>query len=392
MKGIALGEVRDTLVGAFDRDSFDMLLSDRFDFNREQEIGGDNLGFKKIVFEVLQRFSQEGKDAFLMAEAAAQRPHKADVQRVYAKYARALVGEAWTERVETTRIQALEKYGQLPRLEIQRSGLRASEPASIEEGFQRTVRALVPRLDAFVWATNLLKVMRRVCRIEVDGVARGTGFLVGPDVVLTNHHVLSTPVASKFDGARIRCLFEYWKGPDGFDSEGVAATARGAFADWHIDSSGAMSNAEEASGKPEPTTDQLDHTLLRLERPLGAEPIFPGGPARGWIRVPSTPPALAPNMPMAILQHPEGLPVKLALDTQGVLSVNTSGTRMRYAANTDRGASGSPCFSINLALVALHHYGNPAFPPAYNQGIPVAAIRKRLEAGQKANLLGGDPP
>ena len=364
MKGIALGEVRDALVEAFNRESFDMLLSDRFEFNRQQEIGGDNLGFKKVVFDVLQRFSEEGKDAYLVAEAAAQRPHKGDVQRVYGKYARALVGEAWTTKVESAGIGALERYGQLPLLQIQRRGQRASAGiASIGDGgFQRIIRTLVPQLDGFVWATNLLKVMRRVCLIEVDGVAEGTGFLVGPDVVLTNNHVLQSSILDQVDGNSIRCLFEYWKRPDGLDSEGVGVAARSAFAEWHVDSSGALAENEERKGEPEAEKDQLDHALLRLERPVGDEPIFPGGPIRGWIRVPATPPALAPDTPMAILQHPNGRPMKLAFDTQAVLSVNPKATRVRYAANTESGASGAPCFSIDLALVALHHFGDPGRP------------------------------
>src|SRR5206468_3859905 len=52
--------------------------------------------------------------------------------------------------------------------------------------------------------------------------------------------------------------------------------------------------AGEAAGKPEPTDptcEQLDYALVRLEGRPGAEPVsVPGavatGPPRGWVRVP----------------------------------------------------------------------------------------------------------
>ena len=49
-------------------------------------------------------------------------------------------------------------------------------------------------------------------------------------------------------------------------------------------------------------------------------------------------------------------PLKLAPDTEAVLSVNANGTRVRYANNTEPGSSGSPVFDINWNLVALHHH------------------------------------
>ena len=86
-------------------------------------------------------------------------------------------------------------------------------------------------------------------------------------------------------------------------------------------------------------------------------------------------------MPLLIAQHPDGSPLKLALDTEGVTSVNANGTRVRYATNTEGGSSGSPCFNIDWKLVALHHLGDPARDrqkPKFNQGVPIGIIGKRL--------------
>ena len=41
-------------------------------------------------------------------------------------------------------------------------------------------------------------------------------------------------------------------------------------------------------------------------------------------------------------QHPEGTPLKLALDTEAVISLNANNTRVLYSTNTEPGSSGSP--------------------------------------------------
>ena len=84
----------------------------------------------------------------------------------------------------------------------------------------------------------------------------------------------------------------------------------------------------------------------------------------------------------------------MALDTEAVLTVNANNTRVRYATTTEYGASGSPCFDLMWNLIALHHYGDPAYkqPPTYNQGIPIGAIRDRLKKNGKEGAVGGQFP
>ena len=95
------------------------------------------------------------------------------------------------------------------------------------------------------------------------------------------------------------------------------------------------------------------------------------------------------------MQHPRGEPLKLALDDDGVLSLNENETRLRYETNTDKGSSGSPCFTFKWDLVALHHSGDPDFDPAhkptYNEGIPMTAITKLIkERGVDKKLVKQD--
>jgi V8-like Glu-specific endopeptidase len=91
-----------------------------------------------------------------------------------------------------------------------------------------------------------------------------------------------------------------------------------------------------------------------------------------------------------IAQHPDGKPLKLAIDTESVIGVNTNRTRVRYATNTEAGSSGSPVFDLDWNLVALHHLGDPAYdhPATYNQGVPIDKIRDRLARTGKAAALG----
>jgi V8-like Glu-specific endopeptidase len=99
-------------------------------------------------------------------------------------------------------------------------------------------------------------------------------------------------------------------------------------------------------------------------------------------------------MPLMIAQHPDGKPLKLAVDTDSVIGLNPTGTRVRYATNTEAGSSGSPVFDLEWNLVALHHFGDPAYehPPSYNQGVPIDLIQKRIAAQGKADALGAESP
>jgi hypothetical protein len=151
--------------------------------------------------------------------------------------------------------------------------------------------------------------------------------------------------------------------------------------DWLVDSSPhSAADTDPAPGRKPPEADELDYALLRVDaepgnQPIGAKPE-PTGPRRGWVIVPEGAVSLQASSPLFILQHPNGLPVKLAFDTESILDVNANRTRVRYKTNTDPGSSGSPCFDINWQLVAVHHSGDPDMKRSaeWNEGIPIDAI------------------
>ena len=120
MQGVEFAEVRDAILRAFNREAFDMLLYERLNYNRPDFVADGP--FKRVVTDVLKDFESQGRDADLIAEVAAARPLKADVQEVYRKYAQGLIGEARHEAVEAEKLRTLERYGLVPRVELQRAG------------------------------------------------------------------------------------------------------------------------------------------------------------------------------------------------------------------------------------------------------------------------------
>ena len=391
MKGIEFAEVRDAITRAFNGDEFDMFLFERLDFDRPTVVADGP--FRVVVTNVLRQAMQEGWDPILIAEVAAARPLKQEVQDVYKKYAQALVDEARQEAIEEKRLKALERFGLGPKVNLQKAGAAQLPAATMatDGGFEKTIKRYLPFLNVGLWREQLFKLEGRVCRVEVGTGTMGTGFLVGPDALLTNYHVLRAVIENQSPANAVRFRFDYRVLANGVESQGILASLHPT--DWKIDDS--PYTEAEAKDKPDaanPTADQLDYALVKLDRPVGNEPLNPAAPdlLRGWITIPTTAPAITPNMPILILQHPNAEPLKLAFDTEGVLKIYENGTRVRYATNTEGGSSGSPCFDVNWNLVALHHYGDPAFnhAPGYNQGIPINMIRDRLKREGKDGALG----
>jgi Effector-associated domain 1/Trypsin-like peptidase domain len=251
---------------------------------------------------------------------------------------------------------------------------------------QRVFDVVVGFPDVVLFVTTLLKRAGQVCLIEVAGatsVTWGTGFLVGPDLVLTNHHVLVDVLDGGVSPTGVRCRFDFRVRADHTIDHGVEY---GLAADWAVASSppSTVDTERTPSGPPDP--DELDYALVRLDGRPG-EDHLPGLARRDWMRLLDEPPALRPRLPLLIVQHPAGTPVKFAWNTEGVLGVNANETRVTYRVNTLDGSSGSPCLTLDLELAAVHHAGSPDFGAGRNEGIPIAAIlRHALASGADAAL------
>lgn len=262
------------------------------------------------------------------------------------------------------------------------------------------VKAAQATVDIRTWRERLGAIEGRVCRIEYpSGSARGTGFLIGPDRVLTNYHVIEPVVDGGFGLARfVGVRFDYL-----VDSDGVTVNAGTEYAladQWLVDASKPSAQDRIAEPFEDPKVDELDYAILRLRSRAGDDPV--GGPTaesdvprRGWIDPSVGAYSYAPETALYIVQHPDGKPMQVALDSNGMLGRNDNGTRVRYTTTTEPGSSGSPCFDPNWGLIALHHSGDPRYPALgsgrYNQGIPIAAIQSLLTSRNLAGAFGPDP-
>lgn len=297
MEGIDLEKVRDVIVDTFDLDDLDQLL--RFKFNIKRGAIAKDDALDTVVFKVLQIAEKQGWEAQLIAEVAAARPMRPDVQEVYREYALALVGEVKQRSIDEKVLAAYQRFGLAPPVNIQRAGVGMTEAPPTDAGLEKAIKENLGYLDVAVWRERLFQLEGRVCRVEIGDGSMGTGFLVGPDTLLTNYHVLHSVIEGKSDPAKVRFRFDYKVLANKQPTDGVLASLHAT--DWRVDDS-PYTPSEKAARPDEvlPTVDQLDYALVRLDRSLGNAPVNPKAPEslrRGWVRVPEPRRRLLPRCP-----------------------------------------------------------------------------------------------
>ena len=348
---------RDILLSAYDPTSLAMMLKSKLDKNMAHITTISPFStFSYNVFQVLERAEQEGWTYRLLAAVREDRADRQDL------------------------VQLSQELGVAP-----------ENTPQTDSGLEKIIDESNAALDILVWRTRLAEIEGRVCRIEIKGKAKGTGFLVGADKVLTNWHVVNKikEQPATYEPSDVVLRFDYKRLEDGTELSrgreyGLVTTGD----DWLVDHSPWSAvdlEAEPKSGDPGP--DEMDYALLRVNGTPGSdaqgEKVVPGSaaPPRGYIPIPDEAHDFQPGTPLFIVQHPQGAPLKLMLDTEAVIGLYGQNRRVRYRTNTDNGSSGSPVFDQNWNLVALHHSGDPAsILPTYNEGIPINLVRDRLEA------------
>jgi hypothetical protein len=202
-----------------------------------------------------------------------------------------------------------------------------------------------------------------VCLVEAPGYGGeiGTGFLVAPQLVLTNYHVLSA-VGAIGDLAKkaTKLAFRF-----GYRGSGTSVRL------------GRLIKADPKQPLLASSEIQkLDYALLQLEQTACDE--------NGNLIPPLTivyDRQLRSKEPVWIVQHPQGSTLRFA---QGEISrVDPAGQRFEYTTNTEPGSSGSPVFDRYWNLVGLHHSGAPIPKTPEvgkdNEGIPFSAIWPEIQ-------------
>jgi len=320
---------------------FDRMLKERIDISREDIALGED--YTDIAYMVIDAANRQSWVYRLVIAARQERPNN----DVFVEYAHIL-------------------------------GI-APEGLPDSSGLERIVRRTNALLDIVQFRSRVGEIEGQVCRIDCQGQGEGTGFLIEPDLVLTNYHVIENLVNKKHSLEDFTCRFDYKTRQNGVVlNQGTVVSLKELVAYSPYDN---PADLKEDAGLPDP--DKLDYALLRLDREIGHEPIGEKAvdsatPERGWIKLPTEAYVFQPNTPLFIVQHPNTAPMKLALDTEAIIGLNGNGTRVSYRTNTEPGSSGSPCFNQNWELVALHHAGDPKWIPTWNRGIPIILIAEHL--------------
>lgn len=249
------------------------------------------------------------------------------------------------------------------------------------DGLQAVTSAGAGLGDAVACVQAMVNLTWRTVAIRVNGAEKGTGFLVGDNLVLTAAHVVEAakhepgrpiPIAAVFD-------FDSTSGAS-YSESGIVIPVDGVI----CDSPPTRGERSAVVGKDwDASPENLDFALLQLAEPApkvrAADGTLTG---RGCYVLDPDSYDFALSPVLIIAQYPLRDFLKFSYIAQPP-ERNKQGTRIRYLGNTLMGSSGGPVVDTRGNLVALHHYSTCT----KNQGVPASAIAQNLENSRYAGLF-----
>ena len=289
----------DRLVEVFDPETFADMLRHRLQ-RRVEAISGSTT-FPALVDDVVRRADAQGWLVDLVSAASAARRGDAELARIARE---AGVGHAGRPELEA---------------------IVAQHPQVMLQELERRLAVIEPR----------------ICRLEREGRLLATGFLIGPDLVVSAD-------ISQLGESGIRALFDRILHPGSKSAAaGSAPAARPIAVRKLIDRALPMGLS-----------------LLRLDVPLGVLPVGAVEAAesaaelRGWIEPADTP----PNTDTSLLLVHQANVSGAVIQTGRLLS--TLPGLLRYEIEAQPGSAGAPLFDVNMRLAGMHigpERGGPSF-------------------------------
>ena len=181
-----------------------------------------------------------------------------------------------------------------------------------------------------------------------------TGFLVGPDLFMTNHHCMYDQVGPLPLGRATGIFMDYYQ-----DGTFGGITAR-------------VSEILHAD-------EEKDYALLRLDSPIGD--------TYGWLELDTTITVPDPSQSVKIIQHPQTRSKEIARRNSQIINIpfghplDVIPFAIAYLADSERGSSGSPVFLRDgTSVIAIHHSGwTRGGVPFHNAGSLMSYIVPEIE-------------
>lgn len=196
--------------------------------------------------------------------------------------------------------------------------------------------ALLGRNDLvdFSYLERCALVCRAIGIVSADG-ARGpvkaTSFLIGPGLLMTNHHVLG-------------------------DAQ-IAASGTVTFG-YHYNVAGELAPTSTFNLEPQTffvADEALDYAVVAVRE------VSTNGAARisdfGYLRMHPESGKVREREFVTVIQHPDGQPLQIALRENQVTRCDEASAFIQYEADTAHGSSGAPVLNDSLQIAALHCSG-----------------------------------
>jgi len=192
-----------------------------------------------------------------------------------------------------------------------------------------------------------------------DSRAQGTGFLVAPDLFLTNNHVIESPSAAR----KMIVEFDFEADPLGREIQSSI---------FSFDSAQCFVFDPIA---------QLDFTLIAIgERIRGSKSIE----SFGYLPLSDASDKHMLGEIANIIQHPLGRLKQIVVRENSLVARDETAQVLHYLADTEKGSSGSPVCNNEWEPIALHHWGGPSLEVKGSDGRP---LRQDINEGIRISAI-----